>query len=52
MTHIKDGYIDWIDKAYAEIEEAYDNGELTTEEYKAAVRELRDEIKQNNQEDY
>lgn len=44
--------MDWIDRAYAEIEEEYELGNMTQAEYRNALRELRDEIDQSNEGDY
>lgn len=36
--------MDWIDRAYEEIEQEYEMGGITQAEYRNALRELRDEI--------
>ena len=38
--------MDWIDRAYSEIEQEYESGNMTQAEYSNALRELRYEIKQ------
>jgi predicted RND superfamily exporter protein len=38
--------MDWIDKAYTEIEEDYENGYISKEEYQDMLYDLRNEIKE------
>jgi hypothetical protein len=37
--------MDWIDKAYAEIEDEYGNGVITEDEYDTALYQLREDIR-------
>jgi hypothetical protein len=39
----------WIDRAYAEIEQEYERGDLTQEEYRRALRDLQSEIDESNE---
>lgn len=36
---------DWADKAYQELEDDLANGDISEEEFKRAVRELREEVR-------